>query len=97
MHFCLKKSISSRRVSVTEKNYSRGSEISGDFLHGIRHASNSSPSSDLRASLSGKDLPEDIKARLLALHEENVHLKEAKKTADENLKKAKAVSKSVDF
>uniref|UniRef100_A0A0W0FFT3 HOOK-domain-containing protein n=1 Tax=Moniliophthora roreri TaxID=221103 RepID=A0A0W0FFT3_MONRR len=31
---------------------------------------------ELRASLSGKDLPEDIKQRLLALHEENVMLKD---------------------
>ncbi|KAJ3937432.1 MAG: hypothetical protein NXY57DRAFT_571571 [Lentinula lateritia] len=39
---------------------------------------------DLRASLSGKDLPEDIKQRLLALHEDNVMLKESLKTSNEN-------------
>ncbi|KAG5645038.1 hypothetical protein DXG03_007217 [Asterophora parasitica] len=51
---------------------------------------------DLRASISGKDVPEDIKARLLALHEENVNLKEAHKTAQEKLSKAKAFIKSQD-
>jgi len=47
--------------------------------------------SDLRVSISGKDLPEDIKSRLLALHEENVSLKESVRTAQEKLAKAKAV------
>jgi hypothetical protein len=46
---------------------------------------------DLRASLSGKDLPEDIKSRLLALHEENVNLKESSKTAQAQLAKARSV------
>ena len=48
-------------------------------------------SSNLRASLSGKDVPEDIKARLLALHEENVVVKEALKTAQDKLAKARQV------
>ncbi|KAF9264940.1 hypothetical protein L218DRAFT_215160 [Marasmius fiardii PR-910] len=47
---------------------------------------------ELRAALSGKDLPEDIKSRLLALHEENVLLKESSKTANEKLIKAKQVN-----
>ncbi|KAI0948399.1 hypothetical protein AcV7_009155 [Taiwanofungus camphoratus] len=51
---------------------------------------------DLRASISGKDVPEDIKARLLSLHEENVHLKEQYKTAQEKLMKAKAFVKQQD-
>lgn len=45
----------------------------------------------MRASLSGKDVPEDIKSRLLALHEENVALKESYKTAQEKLLKARTV------
>jgi hypothetical protein len=49
------------------------------------------PGSDLRASLSSKDIPEDIKARLLAMHEENVRWKEQLKTAQEKLIKARAV------
>lgn len=48
-------------------------------------------SRDLRASLSGKDLPEDIKARLLALHEENLNVKEQLKTTQDKLSKAKTV------
>lgn len=46
---------------------------------------------DLRKSLSGKDVPEDIKSRLLAMHEENVNVKEQLKTCQEKLLKAKAV------
>ncbi|KAJ6618243.1 HOOK protein-domain-containing protein [Mycena sp. CBHHK59/15] len=51
---------------------------------------------DLRASISGKDLPEDIKSRLLALHEENVNLKESNKTAQAQLAKARSFIKSQD-
>ncbi|RPD65844.1 HOOK-domain-containing protein [Lentinus tigrinus ALCF2SS1-7] len=51
---------------------------------------------DLRASLSGKDVPEDIKQRMLALHEENVSLKEQYKTAQDKLAKAKAFIKQQD-
>ncbi|OCH95271.1 HOOK-domain-containing protein [Obba rivulosa] len=51
---------------------------------------------DLRASLSGKDVPEDIKQRLLSLHEENIHLKEQYKTTQEKLVKAKAFIKQQD-
>jgi hypothetical protein len=47
--------------------------------------------SDMRASLSGKDVPEDIKARLLALHEDNVVVREALKTAQDKLAKARQV------
>ena len=47
--------------------------------------------SDLRASLSGKDIPEDIKARLLKMHEDNVQLQEQLKTASEKLVKARQV------
>ncbi|PIL23739.1 hypothetical protein GSI_13489 [Ganoderma sinense ZZ0214-1] len=51
---------------------------------------------DLRASLSGKDVPEDVKQRMLGLHEENVSLKEQYKTAQEKLVKAKAFIKQQD-
>ncbi|KAI0698470.1 hypothetical protein BC835DRAFT_654069 [Cytidiella melzeri] len=51
---------------------------------------------DLRASLSGKDIPEDIKARLLKMHEDNVHLQEQFKTAQEKLIKARAFIKQQD-
>ena len=46
---------------------------------------------DLRKSISGQDLPEDIKSRLLTLHEENVLLKDSYKTTQEKLAKAKQV------
>jgi protein HOOK3 len=46
---------------------------------------------DLRATISGKDLPEDVKARLLALHEDNLVLKENVKTTNEKLAKARQV------
>lgn len=52
--------------------------------------------SDLRASLNGKGVPEDIKARMLALHEENVTLKESYKTAQDKLQKAKQFIKAQD-
>lgn len=51
---------------------------------------------DLRASLSGKDLPEDIKARLLSLHEDNLILKEQNKTASDKLAKARQFIKEQD-
>ncbi|EIW85348.1 HOOK-domain-containing protein [Coniophora puteana RWD-64-598 SS2] len=51
---------------------------------------------DLRASISGKDLPEDIKARLLAMHEDNLNLREQVKSAQEKLNKAKQLLKTQD-
>ncbi|KAG6332241.1 hypothetical protein ID866_6849 [Astraeus odoratus] len=51
---------------------------------------------DLRASISGRDVPEDIKVRLLALHEENQNVKEQLKTTQEKLTKAKQFIKSQD-
>lgn len=47
--------------------------------------------SDLRATLAGKDLPEDIKQKLLGMHEDNVVLKESVKTITDKLNKAKQV------
>jgi len=52
--------------------------------------------SDLKTSLNGKDLPEDIKARLLKLHEENVQMAEQLKTTQDKLNKARAFIKSQD-
>ncbi|KAI6109963.1 HOOK-domain-containing protein [Pisolithus sp. B1] len=51
---------------------------------------------DLRASISGRDVPEDVKARLLALHEENQNVKEQLKITQEKLAKAKQFIKSQD-
>lgn len=52
--------------------------------------------SDLRKTVSGQDLPEDIKSRLIAMHEENVILRDSYKNAQEKLAKAKQV-KSFGF
>ncbi|TFY66829.1 hypothetical protein EVG20_g4265 [Dentipellis fragilis] len=51
---------------------------------------------DLRASMSGKDVPEDVKQRVLQLHEDNVIVKEQLKTTQEKLLKARAFIKSQD-
>ncbi|KAF8636696.1 hypothetical protein AX17_003501 [Amanita inopinata Kibby_2008] len=51
---------------------------------------------DLRASVSGKDVPEDIKSRLLTLHEENITLKEVNKSTQEKLLKARQFIKQQD-
>ena len=51
---------------------------------------------DLRASFAGKDLPEEIKTRLLGLHEENNQLKEQIKTTHEKLNRAKQFIKDQD-
>ncbi|KAG8692944.1 hypothetical protein FRC09_010846 [Ceratobasidium sp. 395] len=51
---------------------------------------------DLRATLGGKDLPEEAKAKFLALHEDNVQLKEQLKTSQEKLQKARAFIKEQD-
>ncbi|KAI0057107.1 HOOK-domain-containing protein [Artomyces pyxidatus] len=51
---------------------------------------------DLRASMSGGDIPEEVKARVLRLHEDNVQVREQLKTAQDKLVKARAFIKSQD-
>ncbi|CAE6460999.1 unnamed protein product [Rhizoctonia solani] len=51
---------------------------------------------DLRASLGGKELPEEARAKFLALHEETVQLKEQLKTVQEKYQKARAFIKDQD-
>ena len=51
---------------------------------------------DLKASFAGKDLPEEVKTRLLGLHEENIQLKEQMKTSQEKLNRAKQFIKDQD-
>lgn len=41
--------------------------------------------------MSGKGVPEDIKSRVLGLHEDNFQLKEQLKTVQDKLNKARAV------
>ena len=50
------------------------------------------PAFMLASAAFREDCPVDIKQRMLALHEENVSLKEQYKTAQDKLVKAKAVS-----
>jgi len=47
--------------------------------------------SDLKRVIAGKDLPEDVKSQLVALHEEVGMLKEQYKETQDKLNKAKAV------
>ena len=47
--------------------------------------------SDLRASMSGKGVPEEVKSRVLGLHEDNVQLREQLKTVQDKLTKARTV------
>jgi len=51
--------------------------------------------SDLKAVISGKDVPEETKARLLGMHEENVQLKEQVKTINDKLAKARQVCDNI--
>ncbi|KAI9509946.1 HOOK-domain-containing protein [Russula earlei] len=51
---------------------------------------------DLRASMSGKGVPEDVKSRVLGVHEDNVLLREQLKTVQDKLTKARAFIKSQD-
>ena len=51
--------------------------------------------SDLRASMSGKGVPEDVKSRVLGLHEDNVQLREQLKTVQDKLTKARTVRGSL--
>ena len=51
---------------------------------------------DLKTSFAGKDLPEEVKTRLLGLHEENIQLKEQIKTSQEKLNRAKQFIKDQD-
>lgn len=85
-----KMSLQSEGIGHREKMLQR----ERDFGHVFEQLSKTwhltSPS-DLRVSISGKDLPEDVKSRLLAMHEENVALKESTKTLQEKLNKAKQV------
>jgi protein HOOK3 len=51
---------------------------------------------DLRAAMSGRDLPEDIKSRILGQHEDNIQLQEQIKTLNDKLLKAKQFIKQQD-
>ena len=50
--------------------------------------------SDLRRVIAGRDLPEDVKSQLVALHEEVGMLKDQYKESQDKLNKAKAVRRN---
>lgn len=85
-----KMSLQSEGIGHREKMLQRERDF-GHVFDQLSKTSQLTSPSDLRASISGKDLPEDIKSRLLAMHEENVALKESTKTLQEKLNKAKQV------
>jgi len=45
----------------------------------------------MKSTLAGRDLPEDVKQRILSLHEEGQNLKDQNKSLTEKLNKAKQV------
>ena len=49
---------------------------------------------DLRMVLAGKDIPEDVKAKMMQLHDDNESSKDQLKTANEKLAKARQVCSS---
>ncbi|CAG7854040.1 Protein Hook homolog 3 Short=h-hook3; Short=hHK3 [Serendipita indica DSM 11827] len=51
---------------------------------------------DLRMVLAGKDIPEDVKAKMMALHEDAESVKEQLKVANDKLAKARQFIKSQD-
>lgn len=51
----------------------------------------------LRSALAGRDVPEDIKAQIMKLHEDNMNAREQLKVMTEKFNKAKAVRLAVFF
>lgn len=47
--------------------------------------------------MSGKGVPEDVKSRVLGLHEDNVQLREQLKTVQDKLTKARTVRDFLSF
>lgn len=82
-------------IGHREKLLQRERDLGYDFysFNGLEITHNVS---DLRATLAGKDLPEDVKQRLLAMHEENITLKESVKTIQEKYVKARQFIRNQD-
>lgn len=81
-------------VLVSGSECWNANEITGKsnrILRPSRDAHSSYVSSDLRASLNGRDLPEEDKTRMLNMHEKMVRLEEEQRTTKEQLLKARAV------
>ena len=83
-------------IDVREKMLARERDfryVRNDYLGGS--GGFDSGFSDLKRVIAGKDLPEDVKSQLVALHEEVGMLKEQYKESQEKLNKAKAVRANV--
>ena len=78
---------------TSEKGCWLGSATSGTLCHARLDDNEDFDSgfSDLKRVIAGKDLPEDVKSQLVALHEEVGVLKEQYKESHDKLSKAKAV------
>ena len=88
-----KVTLQSEGIGQRERMLERERDFTCVYLYYVRAVDglNNSDCRDLRSSISGKDLPEDIKARLLAMHEDNLNLREQVKSTQEKLTKAKQV------
>jgi protein HOOK3 len=65
--------------------------VSTFHVRWFRRSIGLTPFRDLRSSMSGKGVPEDVKSRVLGLHEDNVQLREQLKTVQDKLTKARTV------
>ena len=52
---------------------------------------------DLRMILAGKDIPEDVKSKMMQLHDDNESLKDQVKIASEKLAKARQVCHQPEY
>lgn len=87
-----KVNLQSEGIGQREKMLQRERDIGFVLSSLVLCVSPRTQSRELRACLSGKDVPEDVKTRLLALHEENLNVKEQLKTTQDKLAKAKTVT-----
>ena len=90
-----KVNLQSEGIGHREKLLQRERDLGYDF-HSPNGLEMTNHGSDLRATLAGKDLPEDVKQRLLAMHEENVTLKESVKTIQDKYVKARQFIRNQD-
>jgi protein HOOK3 len=89
-----KVNLQSEGINQREKMLQRERDFGCVSTFDVRWLSRSidlTPFSDLRSSMSGKGVPEDVKSRVLGLHEDNVQLREQLKTVQDKLTKARTV------
>jgi protein HOOK3 len=89
-----KVNLQSEGINQREKMLQRERDFGCVSIFHVRWFSRSiewTPFSELRSSMSGKGVPEDVKTRVLGLHEDNVQLREQLKTVQDKLTKARTV------